>query len=39
MNIVIIGAGEVGWNVAKTLSDEGHNIYLIENNEAQAKKA
>ena len=39
MNIVIIGAGEVGRNVAKTLSSEGHNIYLVEKDEAQAKSA
>ncbi len=37
MNIVIVGAGEVGRSVAKTLSDEGHNIYLVEKDEAQAK--
>lgn len=39
MNIVIVGAGEVGRTVARTLSVEGHNIYLVENNEAQAKSA
>ncbi|MBQ9418932.1 MAG: Trk system potassium transporter TrkA [Synergistaceae bacterium] len=39
MNIVIVGAGEVGRSVAKTLSGEGNNIYLVENNEAQAKSA
>ena len=39
MNIVIIGAGEVGRSVAKTLSGEGHNIYLVEKDEASAKSA
>lgn len=39
MNIVIVGAGEVGRNVARTLSGEGHNIYLVENDDAQAKSA
>ncbi|MBQ6776230.1 MAG: NAD-binding protein, partial [Synergistaceae bacterium] len=39
MNIVIVGAGEVGRSVAKTLSGEGNNIYLVESNEAQAKSA
>lgn len=39
MNTVIIGAGEVGRSVARTLSLEGHNIYLVEKDEAQAKSA
>ena len=39
MNIVIVGAGEVGRSVAKTLSGEGNNIFLVENNEEQAKNA
>lgn len=39
MEIVIVGAGEVGTTVAKKLSLEGHNIYLVENNDAQAGKA
>lgn len=39
LNIVIVGAGEVGRSVAKTLSGEGNNIYLVESNEAQAKSA
>lgn len=39
MEIVIVGAGEVGCNVAQTLSGEGHNIYLVEKDEARAKSA
>ena len=31
MNIVIVGAGEVGRSVAKTLSEEKHNVYLVDN--------
>ncbi|MBQ7732617.1 MAG: Trk system potassium transporter TrkA [Synergistaceae bacterium] len=42
MKIVIVGAGEIGRTVAQKLSldpDNKHDIYLIENNEAQAKNA
>ncbi len=38
-NIVIVGAGEVGRNVAGRLSSEGHNVYLVEKDEASAKRA
>ncbi|KAA3610642.1 MAG: Trk system potassium transporter TrkA [Calditrichaeota bacterium] len=34
MYIIIIGAGEVGFNLAKQLSGEGHDIALIENDPA-----
>ena len=37
MNIVIIGAGEVGRDIAKTLSGEGNNIYIVEKNSANAQ--
>ncbi len=37
MNIVIIGAGEVGRDIAKTLSGEGNNIYVVEENDDNAQ--
>lgn len=33
MRIVIIGAGEIGYNLAKQLSYEGHDISIIEKNQ------
>ncbi len=39
MRIVIIGAGEVGFNVASSLSVEGHDITIVESNEERAAKA
>lgn len=39
MRIVIIGAGEVGFSVASSLSEEGHDITIVENNEERAAKA
>ena len=39
MNIVIVGAGEVGHNIASTLASEGHNINLVEQNAEKAEKA
>ena len=38
-NIVIVGAGEVGRSVAKRLSADGHNIYIVEKDEANAASA
>ena len=32
MNIVIVGDGKVGYTLAKTLSQEGHDIVVIDNN-------
>ena len=32
MHIIIAGAGEVGYNLAKVLS-ENHDVYVIEKNE------
>ena len=38
-NIVIVGAGEVGRSVAKRLSSDGHNIYIVEKDEENAASA
>ena len=32
MYIIIVGAGKVGWNLARELLDKGHEVTLIENN-------
>ncbi|MBN1380841.1 MAG: Trk system potassium transporter TrkA [Deltaproteobacteria bacterium] len=32
MRVVIIGAGEVGYHIAKKLSDESHDVFLIDKN-------
>lgn len=39
MNTVIVGAGEVGRNIAGTLANEGHNVYLVEQDEDRARTA
>ncbi len=39
MQIVIVGAGEVGFNTALMLSGEGHKVVLIEQNEALVERA
>lgn len=39
MNIVIVGAGEVGFSVARNLSQDGHDVVLIENEPERASKA
>ncbi len=39
MRTVIIGAGEVGLNTTRLLSEEGHDVVLIEQNEALAERA
>lgn len=36
MRIVLIGAGEVGYSVAKDLSADGHDIIVVENDEELA---
>ena len=39
MRVVIVGAGEVGFNTASMLSGEGHDVVLIEQNEALVERA
>ena len=39
LKIVIIGAGEVGFNLAKELSQEDHDITLIDNNADKIRRA
>ncbi len=39
VNVLIIGAGEVGRNIAATLSSENYNVYLVEQDEDAAKRA
>lgn len=36
MRIVLVGAGEVGYSVAKSLSEDGHEIIIVENDENMA---
>jgi len=38
MNIIIVGAGEVGFHLAKNLSAEGHDIVIIDNNQEKIQK-
>lgn len=38
LRIVLVGAGEVGYNVAKDLSADGHNIIVVEENEERANR-
>lgn len=39
LHIVLLGAGEVGYTVAKNLSADGHNIIIVEENEEHAARA
>lgn len=39
MYIIIVGAGEVGFNLAKLLSYEKHDIVVVEQNEERLKRA
>ncbi len=36
MKIVLVGAGEVGYNVAKDLSADGHDIIVVEDDEERS---
>ena len=38
MRIVIIGAGEIGFDVAKSLSQDGHDIIMVESDPDRAAK-
>ena len=39
MRIVIIGVGEVGFHVAKSLSQEDHDIIVMDISSAKCKRA
>ena len=38
MKIVVVGAGEVGYNVSRDLSSEGHDVTVVEQNDERASK-
>lgn len=38
MRAVVVGAGEVGFSVAKNLSDQGHDVVVVENDDLRAEK-
>ena len=38
MKIVVVGAGEVGFSVASSLSQEGHDVTVVESDEERAAK-
>ena len=38
MKIIIVGAGEVGFHLAKKLSFEKHDLVIVEENPEQCKK-
>ena len=39
LRIVIVGAGEVGYSVARNLSADGHDIVIVEEDEERAAQA
>ena len=38
MNLIIVGAGEVGTYLARILAQEGHNITVIDSSEAACEE-
>jgi trk system potassium uptake protein TrkA len=38
VRVVVVGAGEVGFNVANNLSDLGHDVIVLENDDMRAAK-
>ncbi len=38
MKIIIVGAGVIGANLAGSLSEEGHEVYLVETNETTSQR-
>ena len=38
MNIVLVGAGEVGFNLSKILSKEGYNLTIIDINPSRCNR-
>ena len=39
MNIVIVGMGEVGGHIARVLTDDGHDVVLIDRSAAALQRA
>ncbi|MEA3222716.1 MAG: Trk system potassium transporter TrkA [Thermodesulfobacteriota bacterium] len=38
MNVLVIGAGDVGFMISRRLSEEGMNVFVVEKDEAKASK-
>ena len=38
MKAIIIGAGKIGFNIAQTLSQEGHDVYVVEKDEERQRR-
>ena len=39
MNIIVVGCGKVGLNLADQLNKEGHNITIVDNDEKELRHA